>query len=389
VNVIASWEKPLERWRNAGLLDDATASRIRAFENASGNGEKLRWPILLALGLGGLLLGAGVLLFVAAHWDGLSTGERFGLVLLMVAAFPIAGAFTAEKFPVLSATFYAVGTICAGAGIFLSAQIFNLQEHWPNGILLWAIAALAGWILLRQWAQATLLALLVPMWLAGEWSVRNEGFSIEYTVVIQGLLMLALAYLSARTGDDSRPTRRALVWIGGIAVLPLAVIAFLERHETWWWRQGKSSSTFAFIVAWCIAILGPLAVSFVLRKQAAWMNAVAAAWVLMIGTFGPVNSYKTGVSSHFIWDSIGPYLWATIGAVGLIAWGIAEHRRERINAGVAGFALTVLIFYFSDVMDKLGRSASLIGAGVLLLLGGWGLERARRQLIARMEGSPA
>jgi len=32
-----------------------------------------------------------------------------------------------------------------------------------------------------------------------------------------------------------------------------------------------------------------------------------------------------------------------------------------INLGVAGFALTVIIFYFSDVMDKLGRSASLIG----------------------------
>jgi len=46
----------------------------------------------------------------------------------------------------------------------------------------------------------------------------------------------------------------------------------------------------------------------------------------------------------------------------------------------------VIIFYFSDVMDKLGRSASLIGLGVLFLFGGWALERARRGLVARVTG---
>jgi uncharacterized membrane protein len=65
---------------------------------------------------------------------------------------------------------------------------------------------------------------------------------------------------------------------------------------------------------------------------------------------------------------------------------LLERRRERINLGVAGFALTVVIFYFSNVMDKLGRSMSLIGLGVLFLFGGWGLERARRQLVARIAG---
>ncbi len=45
-----------------------------------------------------------------------------------------------------------------------------------------------------------------------------------------------------------------------------------------------------------------------------------------------------------------------------------------------------IIFYFSDVMDKLGRSASLIGLGVLFLFGGWALERTRRQLVARVAG---
>ena len=68
-----------------------------------------------------------------------------------------------------------------------------------------------------------------------------------------------------------------------------------------------------------------------------------------------------------------------------VAWGLWEARKERINAGIAGFALTVLAFYFSTVMDKLGRSASLIGLGLLFLAGGWLLEKARRRLVARLE----
>jgi hypothetical protein len=35
-------------------------------------------------------------------------------------------------------------------------------------------------------------------------------------------------------------------------------------------------------------------------------------------------------------------------------------------------------------MDKLGRSASLIGLGILFLGGGWLLERTRRRLLAQM-----
>jgi len=50
---------------------------------------------------------------------------------------------------------------------------------------------------------------------------------------------------------------------------------------------------------------------------------------------------------------------------------------------MAGFAITILVFYFSTFMDKLGRSASLIGLGLLFLAGGWALEKLRRRLVAR------
>jgi uncharacterized membrane protein len=80
-------------------------------------------------------------------------------------------------------------------------------------------------------------------------------------------------------------------------------------------------------------------------------------------------------------------LWWALGAVGLVAWGVREGRGERVNFGAAIFAATVIAFYFSQVMDKLGRSASLVGLGLLFLAGGWALERVRRRLVVQARGA--
>ncbi|HET7240156.1 MAG TPA: DUF2157 domain-containing protein, partial [Gemmatimonadales bacterium] len=64
----SAWEERVGRWVEAGLLEAAAADRIRVWEAAHAP-PGVRWPVRLALGLGGLLLCAGILLFVAAHWD--------------------------------------------------------------------------------------------------------------------------------------------------------------------------------------------------------------------------------------------------------------------------------------------------------------------------------
>ena len=98
----------------------------------------------MALILGAILLACGVVLFVSAHWDELAPGARYALVMGMVAVFHLGGAWARKDFRGLSTALHAVGTISTGAAIALVGQIFNIQEHWPAAILLWAVAALAG-----------------------------------------------------------------------------------------------------------------------------------------------------------------------------------------------------------------------------------------------------
>lgn len=365
---MSSWEPALRRWTEAGLLDAEAAGRIRQWEQDHVGEPGVRWPARLALTLGGLMLGAGILLFVAAHWDALSPGGRFALMLLLVGGFHLAGAAAAGA-PAFSAALHACGTVALGGGIFLTGQIFHLQAHWPGGLLLWAFGAWAGWVLLRQWPQGALAALLTPAWLAGEWIARSG--SLGAGVAGAGLVLLSMAYLGAEPGDGPiavpRPMRRALVWLGGVALVPAAL--WLVSAE-WWAYHPTPDAGPTRLLAWALALALPVGVAAALRGAGALPMAPIAAWVVI----GPWLIHQRGVA---------PYLWAA-GLAGLLLWwGLRDRRSTPVNLAMAGFALTVLVFYFSDVMDRLGRSASLIGMGLLLLGGGYLLERARRRLLGR------
>ena len=320
---------------------------------------------MVALVFGGLMLAAGVLLFIAAHWDTLSPSARFALVVAMVALFHVLAGEIAKRTQALSTTLHGVGTVSLGAGIYLSGQIFNMQEHWPAAILLWAIGAAAGWLLLRDWVQFAMLAMLLPVWLAGEWAELFPRISGEsFRVMNEFVLLLSLTYLSARGRDLDGMNRRVLVWLGGLALLPCAIALALE-HDTWRYNHGSPQWLGQFL-----ALALPLAVAFVLRRADAWMNLAAAIWVWLLGLIAVENNL-------FI------YIWCALGAAGLMAWGVRDGRSERVNLGMAGFAVTLLFFYFSEVMDKLGRSASLIGLGIVFLAGGWCLEKMRRRFVAQ------
>ncbi len=80
--------------------------------------------------------------------------------------------------------------------------------------------------------------------------------------------------------------------------------------------------------------------------------------------------------------SVAMYAVVAATCVFLAWWGVREASRAVVNFSIAAFALTVMWFYFSDVMGKLDRSLGLIVLGVLFLAGGWALEKTRRRMVA-------
>jgi uncharacterized membrane protein len=370
------WPSALKRWLDAGLVDAATADRIRVFEASQGGvlGQGRLTRVVFALGA--LLLTAGVLLFVAAHWDGISPAGRFALVLAAVAALHAGGAFASRSSPALAATLHAVGTGAFGAGIYLAGQVFHMAEHWPAAMLLWAAGAAVGVWLLRQWPQVLWLAVLAPAWLWGEWMAAHApqmGWR-DMTPAVVGIFLLACAYLMARPAESPERWRRALAWLGAIALIPAAIAVAMAGDVAQAAFEAPEIDGALRVMAWSVAIALPFALAWFLRgRDAAWLLA-ALAWALVLVQVSP----RTDAGE------LAMYALLEVGAVGLVLWGLRDGQRLAVNVGVLGFALATLGFYFASLYDRLGRALGLIGLGVLFIGGGWLLERARRRLVARL-----
>src|SRR5258708_25204854 len=229
---MADFESLLKRWQSAGVLDADAAARIRAYESQQERPSGLRWQGRVALILGAILLGSGIALFVSAHWDELGPGWRYTIVMLMVAIFHIGGAIAREKYHGLSTALHAVGTISTGAAIALVGQIFNIQEHWPAAVLLWAIGALAGWILLRDEAQQTLTLLLFPAWIFCEWTYSAKGHIGIDVYLGRMLIAWAVLYLTVFLGSERKIVRGILFAASAISAV-VGIVILLDGWRAW------------------------------------------------------------------------------------------------------------------------------------------------------------
>ncbi len=393
------WSTRLGKWVEAGLVDPSTAEAIHRWEALHGTplagtgGSRLGTAVWFALALGGLLLAAGLLLFVSAHWQGLAPNGRLGLLLALVLAFHGGGALAAASFPALATTLHGIATVALGGGLYLAGQTFHLNALWPEGLLLWALGAGLGWLLLRQWPQLALLALLAPAWLLAAWlrvcdQVRASTSGLgdgPALVPAAGLLLLSLAYFSAPRGSHTMGGRRVLLWIGGLALVPAALLWALMASLT---SGAPPLPTSLAICGWSVALGAPLILAWALGGHRLAVVGVTTGWMLAglgqarraqaqsapqaLAAAGPLAAVGQGVV----------HLWWLLGGLMLALWGSSSGRTERVNFGAATMAITVLVYYFSSVFSLLDQAVGLLGLGLLFMVGGWGLERLRRRLLA-------
>jgi uncharacterized membrane protein len=347
----------------------------------------VQWQGITALILGAILLACGVVLFISAHWDELGPVARFTLVCAMVAVFHIAGGFARPSLNGLSSALHAVGTVATGAAIALVGQIFNIQEHWPAAVLLWALAALAGWALLRDQAQQTLALLLVPAWIVCELDFRMSGHIGEGVYMGRVIFVWAILYITFFLRSRRRAVQ-GILFAAGVIALVYAVVMMLS-----FWLSFNNQSFIPFgtrVWAWTAIAAIPLIVAAFHGHKGLIPIAASIAFVFALPWCyrSLTESYTApnGFTSTWIVteSSLLAYALVAAFAVFLCAWGVRLLSRALVNLGIVGFAASVAWFYFSDILNKMNRSLGLIGLGILFLVGGWALEKMRRRILVRM-----
>ncbi|MCK5664791.1 MAG: DUF2157 domain-containing protein, partial [Thiotrichaceae bacterium] len=162
-------EQKLPHWQQQGWLDQDGADAILS-DSQSGRQKSHKLSIILAM-MGVILLGAGAISFFAANWQGMSKLLKLSLLFssmisaYMVSAYCLsADKLSVPRYPAMGHAFLLLGVLLFGNNIMLVAQIYHIDSHYPNGVLLWGIGALFTTILMRSEIVMILAVLLSLLW---------------------------------------------------------------------------------------------------------------------------------------------------------------------------------------------------------------------------------
>ncbi len=439
----------LPHWVDQGWVTPAGAQSIEEHvaDRSGGDGFLVR---ALAI-LGVLLLGSGVFTFFAANWSELAKLTKLGLLLggLWV-CYGTAGRLLARgEYQKTAHALLLLGVLLFGANVMLVAQIYHIDAHYPNGVLLWAIGGLVtAWLLPSQSALVAAIALLilwtgmesqgfgqVHLWFLPLWAValiRLEAMQWRFAFHVAMVALMIWSAFTLLTIGDHAPWENGLhlylVEAFTFAYLALFLTGML-METTARLRAGASTVRRYALLALLICLY---ALTFPRLHQGLvgweWVMSsiygsaegiyflvvvvVLIALVLLLSLWHRRRTLSSARPPHLLWGqvllgsmvllmiaslflggrfgslvAIAYNLFYFAGLVWLVAVGRVERDQFLINIGFGFFALVLLSRYFDTFWTQMNRSFFFMVGGVILLAGGFFLERQRRRLIAPSDES--
>ena len=124
----------LARWQADRVITAATVDAIRAALPPAP--KSINIPTVIGI-LGGLLIAAAFLAFVAANWTAIARPARFLVLLAGIAgAYGLGAWFDRSNRPYLADISATVGSIVFGASIALVGQMYHLSDDFAGGLML-------------------------------------------------------------------------------------------------------------------------------------------------------------------------------------------------------------------------------------------------------------
>lgn len=382
---------------------ERVAARLLSLEESPA--DRSGRVVAIIAGMGAALVGAGLLYLVAYNWEALTKPVKLGLIFAVWGGLHFAGYWLTHspgRYPRLGTALTAIGVLSFGGAIALIAQIYNLSAEYPWAMLLWAAFNLPLVLLSRSLLILTIVTGLFITWAFWHTGVYLEHLSrptyweerLFYAFLLLGLglgaFLAAIAGQCSATGFDYfkgllRTVARLLA-LGAIYALSFDTFDHLSSSS--WADVGGED--------WRSS-MPRLMLPFAIVSAAAWLcmtarvsrpgGAAAQRTALLIAIAGLFFALHFVLAPQWMYLSANFALLAAVGL--LIQGGLREGRALDINFGLLLFAVWLVSRYFEYLWDKLEAAGASIGLGVLLLAGGFFLEKRRKQWMASIKrGTP-
>ncbi|WP_309719750.1 DUF2157 domain-containing protein [Armatimonas sp.] len=365
----------VEHWHDEGLVDASLAERLLARYDGQDGPARSKIAVVLSF-LGALLIGIGMIVFVASNWVVIPGAVKLGgLLAAMVLAYwgGFRLRYIGESYHGTGNALLFLGVLLYGANLFLVAQAMHINAEAQSLLVLWAVGVLPlGW-LLESRAMLTLSLLLLTLALGGEaefWCDGPGGFCAVF--LLWGVLLVALGRLV--------PKLAGLAEGLGVFVLltVLTVLADFGYGAEWGYLALGGQLRLVLLGAVTLA-----ATVVVLARH--WQEPLDRAEGLGLLAFVLLAG---GV---LVGDGLDEALLRTVFNILLLVvivgvlW-IGYERREPgwVQLALAFFALEVLSRYVELLWQSLPMEVFFLSSGIVLLGGGLVLERVRRTLLKKL-----
>ena len=397
-------KQEVERWQAEGIIASGQKERILAryrrveeIEEKAGS-NKLITTISI---LGAVLVGVGLILFIASNWSEITRAGKLGIIFGAMLVSYISGfylRYESEKYPKIGASLILLGTIVFGAAIFLIAQIYNITVHYPNGPLMWGLAILPLAYLLRFKSVLTLALLVLCIWLGMELTFYiDEILSFMKIIVIFFMAGIMLWWVGhAHKGLDAlQGISTPYICFGVVLTFGSAfILTFIDRID----NLGSWNLMIFYIPITVLFVIAATVYAATGEKEKGWIIELTVLTMIFAGLLTCAVFYPQFLSTKNIVDTgiVSPYreisfnriifnLIYAAGIIGIIFLGYINRNTAYINIGLLFFVLDVIARYFDFFWKLLPRSLFFIGGGLILLTGSVFLERKRRLVLQSFE----
>lgn len=308
--------------------------------------------VRVLLVIGAILMGAGVLSFIAANWDVIPKLAKFLLIMIGLVGAYFAGWKLEQTYPKTSKSLYYLGLAIFGAGIFLIGQMFHFTSNAQQAFLAWACGTIPlVWYLKDRWV-AVFSIILMGIYAFSIWGKLYEPYPYWVWVFIPLLYWI----------NDQVLKRSKLVFFFNSALLIMTIWGTLER---WFVHDG--------LIALIMVLLG-IGITFLpipsYTKVLQQIGLIVHGTAAILLTF----SWNWEVWEKLFQSQVPGYLVMAA----YVAFLFYLLKKGSVGAVVIACAF-ILRFYLDLSFDFLPKSLYFLIGGLLLVACGFWIEKSRKK----------